>query len=184
MASKRFRGKRCVYCGREGASDTGDHIIARGFFLPSERADRRVGCDVGAGSRCQYSSAAMAWSSALAYRAVGTSSARRRTSVPASTDDQFCASSSVAMGEYSDEVELTKPVNRAGERLRSVQLRLGRQTSIRRPPPASYEGKTLGRQLSALTTSRRVQQSCVACKPAWVDEGTRGQRVGSRRPAR
>ncbi|CAE6854664.1 hypothetical protein R69746_07519 [Paraburkholderia aspalathi] len=39
MASKRFRGKRCVYCGRTGASDTGDHVIARGFFPPSDRAD-------------------------------------------------------------------------------------------------------------------------------------------------
>ncbi|MFX1739936.1 hypothetical protein PXJ20_32760 [Paraburkholderia sp. A1RI_3L] len=36
MGSKRYRGKRCVYCGRDGASDTGDHVIARGFFLPSE----------------------------------------------------------------------------------------------------------------------------------------------------
>ncbi len=37
MGSKRYRGKRCVYCGRDGAADTGDHVIARGFFLPSER---------------------------------------------------------------------------------------------------------------------------------------------------
>ncbi|OXC76690.1 HNH endonuclease [Caballeronia sordidicola] len=37
--SKRYRGKRCVYCGRPGVSDTGDHVVARGFFLPSERAD-------------------------------------------------------------------------------------------------------------------------------------------------
>lgn len=37
MGSKRFKGKRCVYCGREGVSDTGDHVIARGFLLPSER---------------------------------------------------------------------------------------------------------------------------------------------------
>lgn len=37
MGSKRYRGKRCVYCGRDDASDTGDHVIARGFFLPSER---------------------------------------------------------------------------------------------------------------------------------------------------
>jgi hypothetical protein len=39
MGSKRFKNKRCVYCGRDGVSDTGDHVIARGFFLPSERAD-------------------------------------------------------------------------------------------------------------------------------------------------
>ncbi|WP_321903903.1 HNH endonuclease [Paraburkholderia tropica] len=39
MASKRFRGKRCVYCGRQEISDTGDHVIARGFFLPSQRAN-------------------------------------------------------------------------------------------------------------------------------------------------
>lgn len=28
-----------MYCGREGVSDTADHVIARGFFLPSERLD-------------------------------------------------------------------------------------------------------------------------------------------------
>jgi len=39
MGSKRYRGKRCAYCGRDGASDTGDHVIARGFFLPSERGE-------------------------------------------------------------------------------------------------------------------------------------------------
>jgi hypothetical protein len=30
--SKRYRGKRCVYCGRPGVPDTGDHVIARAFF--------------------------------------------------------------------------------------------------------------------------------------------------------
>lgn len=39
MGSKQYKNKRCVYCGRDGASDTGDHVIARGFFLPSERAN-------------------------------------------------------------------------------------------------------------------------------------------------
>ncbi|SFO87016.1 hypothetical protein SAMN03159417_00413 [Ralstonia sp. NFACC01] len=37
--SKRFLGKRCVYCGKQGVFSTGDHVIARGFFLPSERAN-------------------------------------------------------------------------------------------------------------------------------------------------
>lgn len=35
--SKRFTSKTCVYCGRPSA--TGDHVFARAFFLPSERAD-------------------------------------------------------------------------------------------------------------------------------------------------
>ena len=35
--SKLYREKRCTYCGRAGISDTGDHVVARGFFLPSER---------------------------------------------------------------------------------------------------------------------------------------------------
>ncbi|MDA9489671.1 hypothetical protein [Bradyrhizobium sp. CCBAU 11361] len=29
--SKRFKGKTCVYCAAAGASDTGDHVLARGF---------------------------------------------------------------------------------------------------------------------------------------------------------
>jgi hypothetical protein len=29
--SKRFKGKTCVYCGSVGASDTGDHVLAREF---------------------------------------------------------------------------------------------------------------------------------------------------------
>lgn len=32
MPSKRFKGKRYVYCG-PGVSDTGGHVIARGFPL-------------------------------------------------------------------------------------------------------------------------------------------------------
>lgn len=38
MASKKYRGKRCVYCGEDGASTTGDHVIAREFFPVAARA--------------------------------------------------------------------------------------------------------------------------------------------------
>ncbi|PPC83167.1 MAG: HNH endonuclease [Methylotenera sp.] len=38
MSSKRFRGKPCAYCIVNPAT-TGDHIIAREFFLPTARAD-------------------------------------------------------------------------------------------------------------------------------------------------
>ncbi|VWC75944.1 hypothetical protein BLA39750_00871 [Burkholderia lata] len=31
MASKKYRDKTCVYCGRERASSTGDHVVAREF---------------------------------------------------------------------------------------------------------------------------------------------------------
>jgi hypothetical protein len=37
MASTRFGGKRCVYCGRAGASDTGDRVIAQGSACASNR---------------------------------------------------------------------------------------------------------------------------------------------------
>lgn len=39
MASKRFKGKTCAYCGAIGASSEGDHIIARAFFLETDRRD-------------------------------------------------------------------------------------------------------------------------------------------------
>ncbi|MGY6241526.1 HNH endonuclease (plasmid) [Burkholderia ambifaria] len=31
MASKKYRDKTCVYCGRDRASSTGDHVVAREF---------------------------------------------------------------------------------------------------------------------------------------------------------
>lgn len=37
MASKKYRGKTCVYCGQPGTSSTADHVIAREFFLPDQR---------------------------------------------------------------------------------------------------------------------------------------------------
>src|SRR4051812_19921101 len=37
MPSKKFKGKTCVYCGKE--SMTADHIIAREFFLRDRRED-------------------------------------------------------------------------------------------------------------------------------------------------
>lgn len=35
--SKKYKGKTCVYCAKEGASFTGDHVIARSFFSETER---------------------------------------------------------------------------------------------------------------------------------------------------
>ncbi len=35
--SKKYKGKDCVYCGAVGASQTGDHIFARGFFAMDDR---------------------------------------------------------------------------------------------------------------------------------------------------
>jgi len=39
MASKKYRNKTCVYCGKDRASSTGDHVIAREFFPLSARAN-------------------------------------------------------------------------------------------------------------------------------------------------
>jgi hypothetical protein len=39
MASKRFKGKLCAYCGEVGASTTGDHVFAREFFLVRHRSN-------------------------------------------------------------------------------------------------------------------------------------------------
>lgn len=36
-ASKRYKGKDCAYCGKPGCSTTNDHVVARSFFLDSER---------------------------------------------------------------------------------------------------------------------------------------------------
>lgn len=33
MARKKYRDKTCVYCGRDRASSTGDHVVAREFCL-------------------------------------------------------------------------------------------------------------------------------------------------------
>jgi hypothetical protein len=35
--SKQFKGKHCTYCAVAGASETGDHVFAREFFLLSQR---------------------------------------------------------------------------------------------------------------------------------------------------
>jgi hypothetical protein len=35
--SKQFKGKHCAYCAVAGASETGDHVFAREFFLLSQR---------------------------------------------------------------------------------------------------------------------------------------------------
>lgn len=37
MGSKKYRNKRCVYCSNQ-QSVTGDHVFARGFFLPNRRS--------------------------------------------------------------------------------------------------------------------------------------------------
>jgi hypothetical protein len=39
MASKRFKGKACAYCGVDKSSATGDHVIAREFFFEEDRAN-------------------------------------------------------------------------------------------------------------------------------------------------
>ena len=36
-ASKRYKGKDCSYCGKPGSSSTNDHVVAKMFFLDSER---------------------------------------------------------------------------------------------------------------------------------------------------
>src|SRR5437868_1045541 len=36
---KSYKGKTCVYCGKEGASQSGDHVFAREFFPKAERAN-------------------------------------------------------------------------------------------------------------------------------------------------
>jgi hypothetical protein len=37
VASKKYIGKACAYCGGKGISRTGDHVLAREFFLVSDR---------------------------------------------------------------------------------------------------------------------------------------------------
>ena len=37
--SKRYKGRRCTYCAVDAASDTADHVFAREFFLPEQRAN-------------------------------------------------------------------------------------------------------------------------------------------------
>lgn len=37
MASKRFIGKQCAYCSRDGISKTADHVFARQFFVEKDR---------------------------------------------------------------------------------------------------------------------------------------------------
>lgn len=53
--SKKYKDKDCVYCGAVGASQTGDHIFARGFFAMDDRDKRnsnlawRSGCHMRVG---------------------------------------------------------------------------------------------------------------------------------------
>lgn len=37
--SKKYKGKTCVYCSTPESSGTGDHVIAREFFLPERRSN-------------------------------------------------------------------------------------------------------------------------------------------------
>jgi hypothetical protein len=39
MASKKYIRKTCPYCGRPEVSTTRDHVVAREFFLPEDRAN-------------------------------------------------------------------------------------------------------------------------------------------------
>lgn len=37
MGSKKFKGKQCAYCGVEGISRDGEHVLARSFFLDEDK---------------------------------------------------------------------------------------------------------------------------------------------------
>ena len=37
MASKKYIGKQCAYCGRDGISKTADHVFAQQFFVEKDR---------------------------------------------------------------------------------------------------------------------------------------------------
>jgi hypothetical protein len=39
MAGKTYQGKTCAYCGAQQASTSGDHVVARRFFMPEQRAN-------------------------------------------------------------------------------------------------------------------------------------------------
>jgi hypothetical protein len=39
MASKKYKGKTCAYCGKAGSSETGDHVFARQFILEQHRGN-------------------------------------------------------------------------------------------------------------------------------------------------
>ncbi len=41
--SKKFKNKTCAYCSVPGSSETGDHVIAREFFLPARRENLLLG---------------------------------------------------------------------------------------------------------------------------------------------
>ncbi|MBU3890924.1 HNH endonuclease [Methylosinus sp. KRF6] len=49
-ASKQYKGKDCAYCGKLGCSSTNDHVIARSFFLDTERG---VGLQIPKVAACQ-----------------------------------------------------------------------------------------------------------------------------------
>jgi hypothetical protein len=39
MGSKKYKNKTCVYCAKEQASSTEDHIFAKEFFLENKRGN-------------------------------------------------------------------------------------------------------------------------------------------------
>jgi 5-methylcytosine-specific restriction endonuclease McrA len=39
MARKKYVGKPCAYCGKDGISETRDHVVAKEFFLEEDRAN-------------------------------------------------------------------------------------------------------------------------------------------------
>ena len=51
-ASKRYKGKDCAYCGKPSCSSTNDHVIARSFFLDTERGSDLQIPQVAACARC------------------------------------------------------------------------------------------------------------------------------------
>ncbi len=51
-ASKRYKVKDCPYCGEASCTSTNDHVIARAFFLDSERGNDLILPQVPACARC------------------------------------------------------------------------------------------------------------------------------------
>jgi hypothetical protein len=56
MASKKYIGKTCAYCTKEGVSETPDHVVAREFFLVKDRGNLPI---VTACSKCNGEKSAL-----------------------------------------------------------------------------------------------------------------------------
>lgn len=53
-ASKRYKRKDCPYCGEPGTTSTNDHVVAKSFFLDSERGPGLHLPQVPACARCNH----------------------------------------------------------------------------------------------------------------------------------